>query len=140
LERRVASGKIGFKEVLAALALVARTVNMVHQFGLVHRNLCPSNVLIAEDGTPALIGFGCVGVNAGVAESDEGIVACTTDVDLEQFGRMLIWLRAEIKQPLPRGMNAICQRYSTARLPGSPLSAAVLADELDGMSREANRA
>jgi hypothetical protein len=53
---------------------------------------------------------------------------------------MLIWLRAEIKQTAPLGLTAICQRYLAARLPDSTVNAAMLADELDRISREANTA
>ena len=140
LEHRVTSGTIGFKHALAVLANVARTINTVHESCLVHRNLCPANVLISDDGTPALIGFGRVGVSPRIELPREPVVVCTADVDLEQLGRMLIWLRAEIKQTAPSGLTAICQRYLAARLPDSTVNAAMLADELDRISREANTA
>ncbi|MGO9107962.1 MAG: protein kinase domain-containing protein [Thermoguttaceae bacterium] len=140
LEHRVTSGTICFKQALVVLANVARTINVVHQWCLVHRNLYPSNVLISDDGTPALIGFGHVGVSPGRQRPREPVVVCTADVDLEQLGRMLIWLCAEVKQTAPLGLTAICQRYSAARLPGNSVNAAMLADELDRISREANTA
>ena len=140
LEHHVTSGTIGFKQALAVLANVARTIKTVHEWGLVHRNLCPANVLISDDGTPALIGFGRVGISPGSERPREPVVVCTTDVDLEQLGRMLNWLRGEIKQTAPLGLTEICQRDLAARLPGSSVSAAMLADELDSISREANTA
>ncbi len=53
---------------------------------------------------------------------------------------MLTWLCAEVKQIPPFGLRTICQRYSAAGLPGSSVSAAMLADELESFLEKANKA
>jgi serine/threonine protein kinase len=44
--------------VVAVAEALARAVHHVHQRGIVHRNLKPRVVLLKEDGTPKLTGFG----------------------------------------------------------------------------------
>jgi serine/threonine-protein kinase len=37
---------------------IARGLAYIHKHGLVHRDFCPKNILLAEDGTPKIIDFG----------------------------------------------------------------------------------
>jgi serine/threonine protein kinase len=37
---------------------IARGLSYIHKHGLVHRDFCPKNILLAEDGTPKIIDFG----------------------------------------------------------------------------------
>ena len=135
LEQRVMNGTIRLGEGLAVVIGVARTIHEIHGRGFVHRNLHPSNILIANDGTPRLIGFGRVGLRPGVVERFDGIAVCPPDVDVEQLGRMLTWLCAGVidrgKEAIhPPGLEVICQRCSAAHSAGNYFSAAMLADEL----------
>ena len=43
---------------LSILTLVAHGLTYVHQQGIIHRDVCPRNIMLAEDGTPRLIDFG----------------------------------------------------------------------------------
>ncbi|MEM9381969.1 MAG: serine/threonine-protein kinase, partial [Planctomycetota bacterium] len=53
--------------VVALFEEVARALQHVHERGIVHRDVKPTNVLVTEDGTPVLIDFGAARVTEGAA-------------------------------------------------------------------------
>jgi len=79
------------KNGIHILAAVADTVEFVHRRGIAHRNLHASNILIATDGRPKLIGFGRVGLLAG---SDPHAVFPGTraSIDVQGFQKLIEWL------------------------------------------------
>jgi serine/threonine protein kinase/Tfp pilus assembly protein PilF len=56
--RSSASGREAALAVAACLAKVARTLQFAHERGVVHRDVKPSNIIVAPDGTPVLLDFG----------------------------------------------------------------------------------
>lgn len=57
LKERVVASRINESDARQVLAGVQAAVDSMHTLGLVHRNLCPENILVAADGTSKLIGF-----------------------------------------------------------------------------------
>jgi tetratricopeptide (TPR) repeat protein len=58
LGRSSARGREAALAVAACLAKVARTLQFAHEHGVVHRDVKPSNIIVAPDGTPVLLDFG----------------------------------------------------------------------------------
>ena len=52
-------------ELVALGVAVARAVAGMHRRGVLHRDICPANIVVASDGTPCLVGFALA---ASVAE------------------------------------------------------------------------
>ncbi|MEV0721116.1 serine/threonine-protein kinase, partial [Asanoa sp. NPDC050611] len=67
LSRRIASaGSLDAAETRSVVAQAARALQAVHDAGVVHRDVKPSNMIVEPDGTVVLIDFG-VAVTAGAA-------------------------------------------------------------------------
>jgi len=58
LAERLRRGPLPPAEAAALAEVLARAVHAVHQAGVVHRDLTPSNVLLSPDGTPKVTDFG----------------------------------------------------------------------------------
>lgn len=51
-------GRMDYREAAGILAKVANALAYAHKRGVLHRDVKPSNILISEDGSPALTDFG----------------------------------------------------------------------------------
>ena len=129
-EQLVVSGAVELPEGIRMLSIVAKAVHQVHLAGFVHRNLLLSNVLVAIDQTPKLIGFGSVDVLAGSRWTRAGSAGVPIDDDLQGLGRMLACLAKASRFPVPAKLEAICTRCRMAKSAGGYRSAAKLADDL----------
>src|SRR5262249_51847003 len=63
---------IDFGDGMRVLRTIAKTVDVLHRYGIVHRTLDASNVLVAKDGSPKLVGFGRVGLVEEAAHASPG--------------------------------------------------------------------
>jgi serine/threonine protein kinase len=114
LEQRAQAGSIDRKTGLTILAEVARIVQRVHDRGIVHRNLSAANVLVAHDETAWLIGFGRCGPLNGPYRVMPGAPGLTAEVDVQGLQGMLGWLCAELRKPVPAGLERILAPGSLA--------------------------
>jgi serine/threonine-protein kinase len=101
LERLATETAIDVRTGLSVVAEVARVVQFVHEHGFAHRNLSPTNVLVARDGTSWLIGFGWVGLLAGSQLLPAGGVGTPVDVDVRGLRALLRWLCGALRHPVP---------------------------------------
>jgi serine/threonine protein kinase len=104
LDEAVRSHSLGLAEGLVIVRTVAKVVHRVHQRGLVHRNLHPSNVLLASDGTAKLCGFGRVGM----------LAPSNLPMDLEALQQMLRWLSETVGETLPASAAKLLEAGSIA--------------------------
>src|SRR5262249_33639094 len=100
LEERVSSRSIRSMDGVRVLATIAGAVARVHARGFVHRNLTPSNVLVASDGTPKLIGFGRVAMQAGRGDRLRGAPSVSPEIDVKALQAMLGWVFSALGEPL----------------------------------------
>jgi serine/threonine-protein kinase len=75
LARRLRSGPpLSIREALDVVRQVAEGLAAVHACGLLHRDIKPGNILLADDGRPRLVDFGLA---AGMGSSELGQVSGT---------------------------------------------------------------
>jgi serine/threonine protein kinase len=101
LEQLVTARTLSIREGVGVLAAVARAVQRVHGRGIAHRNLHPSNILIAAGGSPKLISFGRVGLLAGSGLLPSGASSVPAESDVRALKEILGWLGAALGQPVP---------------------------------------
>ena len=67
-------GRLSPREALAVVEPVARGLARAHAGGVIHRDVKPENVLIAEDGTPKLADFGIARALAETSHTQAGML------------------------------------------------------------------
>jgi serine/threonine protein kinase len=101
LEKRVLAPSSSSTDGVRVIATIAGAVARVHARGIVHRNLNPSNVLVESDGTPKLIGFGRVAMQAGPEQRPPGAPIVSPEIDVKALQAMLGWVFSALGQPFP---------------------------------------
>jgi serine/threonine protein kinase len=117
LEQLVNRGGIGLREGIRILSVIAGAVQRMHGKWIAHRNLRPSKVLVKSDGTPKLLGFGYVWPLVGDDRLPQGMAGVSADIDVLALEKMLGWLCATLRQPVPAPLEGM-QPSSTPN-PGS---------------------
>lgn len=115
LEERVLARSIRSTDGVRVLGVIADVVARVHARGLIHRNLSPSNVLVATDGTPKLIGFGRVSIQAGPGRLPPGGPKVSPEIDIKALQAMLDWLFSALGQPFPGSLKPALGSVASAK-------------------------
>jgi serine/threonine protein kinase len=111
---------------------ISRALEAVHAQGLIHRNLGASNVLISQNGTAKLIGFG----RAKARDDDPGIARSQISADITSLGRMIVSAAGQLGEPLPEFLDAVCMKCEKAGSDWGYKSAAELATDLERFQSE----
>jgi serine/threonine protein kinase/WD40 repeat protein len=74
LDPRLASGPLAFNEALLILEQVASALDTVHELGILHGDIKPSNVLFDAEGKPYLSDFGMVKLAEASLSSSVGVI------------------------------------------------------------------
>jgi serine/threonine protein kinase len=126
LEQLASARTLQFDEGVRVLARVARTVQRIHDCGIVHQNLHASNIIVTAGGAPKLIGFGLSGMLDSMPHATAETAA---EIDVRALKKLVDWLGTALDQPIPPRLDALRQS-------GSVHSAAAIADALDSFCRE----
>ena len=79
LEQRLAGGPLGIPDMVRVVAHVASGLDALHNAGIVHRDVKPSNVIIDESGSASLTDFGLAKGRAYTVLTKPGMVMGTLD-------------------------------------------------------------
>lgn len=79
LADRIERGPLAVEELVRVVRHVASGLDALHRLGLLHRDVKPSNVMLAEDGAAALGDFGLARGDAHTVLTQAGRVAGTAD-------------------------------------------------------------
>jgi serine/threonine protein kinase len=107
MEQLAEEGALSVVAALSVLADVAAVVERVHRRGFAHRNLQPSNILVADGGPAKLVGFGLVGFLAGSELVPAGRTGVPAEVDIRALQGTLGWLCGALRQAAPSRLEAI---------------------------------
>jgi len=100
LEQVTTLGSINLQSGLRTLSSIGDAVQRVHSLGFAHRNLHPSNVLLAAGNSPKLIGFGRCAL-LGEATVPRGSSRVSAEVDINALQQLVDWLCATLGLSLP---------------------------------------
>jgi serine/threonine protein kinase len=109
LEHLVETKAIGLEKGIGILSAITRAVQRIHDQGIAHRNLHPSNVLVNTKDEAKLIGFGLSWGLIGSKTLAPGITGVTDDVDVRAPQELLGWLFATLGKAMPSRLEAIQQ-------------------------------
>jgi serine/threonine protein kinase len=79
LEQRLAGGPLSIPEMVRIVAHIASGLDVLHNAGIVHRDVKPSNVIIDESGSAQLTDFGLAKGRAYTVLTKPGMVMGTLD-------------------------------------------------------------
>lgn len=78
LARRLAlDGRLSTAETLRVVGAVAEALHIAHQAGIIHRDVKPGNIILAEDGRVMLVDFGISRVATNLTMTHTGVVLGT---------------------------------------------------------------
>lgn len=123
LEQACSARLLDLRGGLGILASVARTVQRLHERGIVHRNLHPANILLPHEARPQLIGFGMIGLVGSSSDVPAHMAGASPKVDVLALKRMVNWLGEALEEPLPAILDDL-------RQPGTVVTAGTFADTL----------
>jgi serine/threonine protein kinase len=118
LGQLVGAGKLGLRDGVSVLCAVTMAVERLHRWGIAHRNLDPSNVLVGPGAGTKLIGFGSAGPLEGGRCAPPPSRGVPPEVDVRGLQGMLVWLCATAREPVPRSLDSV-QRPSAVATPGT---------------------
>ena len=84
LERKNQRGRLPIGEALELTKQIASALAAAHQKGIVHRDVKPSNVFVARDGTAKLLDFGIATLAGSESARDGGVVGTLAYMSPEQ--------------------------------------------------------
>jgi eukaryotic-like serine/threonine-protein kinase len=100
LERLATTQTIDLRSGVQILKTIAEALQRVHALGFAHRNLHPSNILVAADDCPKLIGFGRCAPLEGTTTAPKA-TGTPVEVDVRSLQQLLNWLCAKLAEPVP---------------------------------------
>ncbi len=107
LEQHISDRSIDLQSGLVLVAGVAQVVHWVHQRGIAHRNLSAANVMVAEDRSPWLIGFGRARTLDDVRSLPSRGKNGPVEADVRALQILLESLCAALREPLSAELEQI---------------------------------
>ena len=139
LKQKLRDGPLGGRDAARLTAQLARAVHAAHQHGILHRDLKPTNVLLAADGTPKLTDFGLVkrlDTDSGLTRTGQVVgtpsymapeqaageseAVATTQVDVYGLGAILYELSDRPQPPFAVGETVMATLMEVRNQPPEP--------------------
>lgn len=74
LRERLALGRVALADAAPIVAQVAEALTAVHQAGIIHRDVKPSNIMLLPDGTAKLLDFGIARQSEDTTITNTGVI------------------------------------------------------------------